>query len=186
MVGVWVVISATVMRPPQIGAGGITDERVYYERASGFAHPVTVDDYSRNLRVAIGRIARSNARRHRWGLVLPFGASRLSYQGNTIVPLNRAFQDRVAVVVDAGLASYEAGLDVFVIDPQGLGDPIAARLQLVHRGRPGHEKYLPTAWVVARFAAPGRTGSRRRARLCGSGPSCDALRSPSRSPRGHE
>jgi arabinofuranosyltransferase len=32
---------------------------------------------------------------------------------------------------------------------------VASRLRLDERGRPGHEKVLPTAWTIARFAHPG-------------------------------
>ena len=51
-----------------------------------------------------------------------------------------------------GLLGYAAGPAVHVVDRLGLADPIASRLELDHRGRPGHEKKLPEAWVVARFS----------------------------------
>jgi len=47
-----------------------------------------------------------------------------------------------------------AGPDIHVIDRLGLTDPVAARLLLPARGRPGHEKLLPEAWIVARFGDP--------------------------------
>ncbi len=53
-----------------------------------------------------------------------------------------------------GLPAYAAGLGVHVVDRLGLSDPIAARVRLTARTRPGHEKSLPDAWVIARFVSP--------------------------------
>ena len=53
-----------------------------------------------------------------------------------------------------GAMGYLAGSDIHIIDLQGLADPIAARLLLAGRGRPGHEKVLPVAWIAARFGGP--------------------------------
>jgi hypothetical protein len=39
-----------------------------------------------------------------------------------------------------------------MIDRRGLADPIASRLRLDVRGRPGHEKELNDLWILARFA----------------------------------
>ena len=62
-----------------------------------------------------------------------------------------------------GLVSYAAGHRVTVVDRHGLADPIAARLEWRPemgpagrvwpvRYRAGHEKGLPLAWIVARYA----------------------------------
>ncbi len=53
-----------------------------------------------------------------------------------------------------GIYGYIFGINVHVVDLFGLADPIAGRLELTKRGRPGHEKELPEAWVVVRFADP--------------------------------
>jgi arabinofuranosyltransferase len=60
----------------------------------------------------------------------------------------------VVPVSNIGILGYIAGSDVHVVDRMGLADPIAARLVLAARDRPGHEKLLPWEWVVARFADP--------------------------------
>jgi arabinofuranosyltransferase len=54
-----------------------------------------------------------------------------------------------------GLPAYGLGTDVYIIDLLGLADPFTARLELRRRGLfPGHEKPLPSAWIVARFTEP--------------------------------
>jgi arabinofuranosyltransferase len=40
------------------------------------------------------------------------------------------------------------------VDVNGLASPLAGHLLLQERGRPGHEKWLPTAWAVAEYADP--------------------------------
>jgi hypothetical protein len=63
----------------------------------------------------------------------------------------------VAATSNVGLFGYAAGRDVWVVDRLGLGDPVAARLFLYTRSRPGHEKLLLAPWVYARFADPHAT-----------------------------
>jgi arabinofuranosyltransferase len=58
------------------------------------------------------------------------------------------------VAGNLGITGIVAGTQVHIVDPSGLADPIAARLRLRVRGRPGHEKQLNLAWIVARFADP--------------------------------
>jgi arabinofuranosyltransferase len=41
-----------------------------------------------------------------------------------------------------------------VLDRLGLADPFTAHLRLSHRGIIGHEKPLPTPWIVARLTTP--------------------------------
>jgi len=56
----------------------------------------------------------------------------------------------------AGQGPFELGTEVHVLDLLGLADPLDAHMQLSHRGvYPGHEKPLPTPWVVALLTAPG-------------------------------
>jgi arabinofuranosyltransferase len=54
-----------------------------------------------------------------------------------------------------GVLSYALGPRVSILDLNGLADPIAAHLDLVHRGYPGHEKLLPAPWVAALLTADG-------------------------------
>jgi arabinofuranosyltransferase len=52
-----------------------------------------------------------------------------------------------------GVAGFVAGPHVHVIDEKGLADPLASRMRLQERGRPGHEKGYPVEWILARFGA---------------------------------
>jgi arabinofuranosyltransferase len=56
-----------------------------------------------------------------------------------------------------GELSYVLGPDVYVEDQYGLAEPVDSRIRLFlapHRFRPGHEKLVDAAWVLARFAPP--------------------------------
>lgn len=50
-----------------------------------------------------------------------------------------------------GITGFVAGESVHIFDRLGLADPIASRLELTKRGRPGHEKDMPMEWVMARL-----------------------------------
>lgn len=49
-----------------------------------------------------------------------------------------------------GVTGYIYGSDVYIIDMLGLADPVTSRFELARRGLTGHEKQMPTAWLVAR------------------------------------
>src|SRR5262249_32021980 len=49
-------------------------------------------------------------------------------------------------------AGYTVGPTVHIVDRLGLADPIASRLAIAERGRPGHEKLLPNQWIIARWS----------------------------------
>lgn len=53
-----------------------------------------------------------------------------------------------------GVLGYKLGPDVDVFDMSGLADPLTAHFMLVHRGLPGHEKFIPPPWLAARLTAP--------------------------------
>ena len=58
-----------------------------------------------------------------------------------------------------GLASYSMGTDFRVIDRFGLADPLTAHFRLresdpPYNSRPGHQKPLPTVWLLARVTPP--------------------------------
>ena len=73
----------------------------------------------------------------------------------TLVPLRPDIHARVVAYSDVlGIFSYAAGDQVYVVDTFGLADAVPAHARLVVRGRPGHEKFVPPAWVFARFASP--------------------------------
>jgi arabinofuranosyltransferase len=76
-----------------------------------------------------------------------------------LAPSNPQWLDpRTRVVAhrnNVGLTGYAAGPTVHLVDHLGLADPLASRLRLERRQRPGHEKDLPDDWVLARFGPTG-------------------------------
>lgn len=54
-----------------------------------------------------------------------------------------------------GIVGYALGPDVYVLDLLGLGDPVAAHLELHKRGLTAHEKPLPAPWIAALLTRPG-------------------------------
>ncbi len=152
----WAVTCALWLRVPYAGAvgpAGIADERGFFVGQSGRANPVTPEDYAAFRWAVEGLALRARAERQRLGLTW----SRPLLVGNREFPLALAVDTRVAVVAvknNLGLVGYLAGLRVHVIEGHGLNDPIASRLRLTERRRPGHEKSLPVAWTIARFGDP--------------------------------
>jgi len=137
----------------------IADERGFYMRSSGNAHPVTAADYSNSR---YGRRATELARRARAGEDVLLTADGVEYQ----LPPGSGV---VAVDPNIGVMGVSAGKRVRLIDPLGLADALAARIELDHRGRAGHEKDLPEVWVLAEYGLePARAdvGEARRALTC--------------------
>ena len=149
----WAVICALWLRPPYAGAGvtgpdGITDERGFYAYHMKTPNPVRIAQYARHPYFATFE---QELARHDRAVLLPSGDGWVP-----AAPLAASVPAPFRVVVGAeavGILGYIAGPSVRVIDRQGLADPIASRLLLATRGRPGHEKHLPEAWILARFAA---------------------------------
>lgn len=78
----------------------------------------------------------------------------------------------VVVLGSIGLAGYNAGVDVRVVDIGGLAEPLAARSDPID-GRPaGHRKQVDLAWYTAQFGVPGleadptRVAAAREALAC--------------------
>lgn len=55
--------------------------------------------------------------------------------------------------LNLGMTGMIAPLDVRVVDPMGLANPLAARMPQIDGGRPGHDKYLPIEWQMADSSA---------------------------------
>jgi arabinofuranosyltransferase len=130
---------------------GIDDERLFWVRTAGTAHPVTLDDYrSHDVFARDGtRVAQWVATGRRGLLLDP------RYSERSLVRLRRGVKARIIVSSGAlGLFSYAAGDQVEVVDEYGLASPLAAHQRLVARGRPGHEKALSNAWLLAEYADP--------------------------------
>jgi arabinofuranosyltransferase len=147
----WSLACALFFRTPYpgvIGPRGIADERGFYTRG-GHRNPITVEDYRGYVFERWGQHARDLMSRGRV-LFIDGGPPELPL-ADWVRPPTRV----VVALFNVGLAGYIAGPSVHVVDFLGLADPIASRLLLVSRRRPGHEKRLPGAWVAARFGEPG-------------------------------
>lgn len=177
----WAVVCAATLRTdydetPAIAASGVADERAVYASMAGHEHPVTLDDYSGHGWAQAGAAVHQRAAAgHR---VVTFGGPNLDPPPpDTTLAGGTTPAVLVAPAANVGLFGYAAGRDVHVVDRHGLADPVAARLRLDIRGRPGHEKHMPPSWVLARFARAGGTPEERAAaRALGCGDLEETLR----------
>ncbi len=152
---------------------GVFDERTFnVGRSSGYLHPITLSAYKDWPWAQDARRLNELAAEGK-GLIALEGT--LDQPAAWIKPRD-AFGDRVISVHQAiGMVGFGAGRDVWIVDALGLADPLAARLQRDVIGLPSHEKRLPEAWIVARFASVDERGgiplrevdAARRALRCG-------------------
>jgi arabinofuranosyltransferase len=149
----WALTCALWLRWPdgvEISRWGIADERAVYVDLTGHPNPVQLDDFQRmRLRwAAQGERLRSLA------------ATRprmLFRRGRAVAALDPALDPEVALVdvaLNIGVRGFAAGPSVHLVDSLGIGDPLASRMRIKKRGRPGHEKRLPLLWARARFEDP--------------------------------
>ncbi|MPQ97744.1 hypothetical protein GB931_07380 [Modestobacter sp. I12A-02628] len=150
----WALASVAVLRPGydggQVSGTGIADERGHYVRQAGTGHPVTLAD-------------------HGGTGVLAYTDRVLALAGTDVVvaqppppvtvdtPLRRLAPSSGGLVFSVGNAGFygvAVGTGVRVVDVYGLTDPVAAHLEAPPPGRPGHEKRLPAAWLLARYGSP--------------------------------
>ena len=159
----WWILCGAYLRVPRENQCGIGDEHGWYVRESKVAHPIRVGDYSRHDFGKLGRdlVAKVNGGcpDHTRCRQLFFGerdhGNLFPWRGQ--MPVAPDLDPRVQAVVTAtaiGIIGYQLPLDVHVVDQLGLADPVAARIQLKERARPGHEKDMGNAWVVALFGQP--------------------------------
>jgi arabinofuranosyltransferase len=164
-------LALRVPYPGHIAPGGIADERGFYVRVTGHANPVRLHDHLDGFQARHGEAWTSPGTGRellltggprcepltRWGQPIRRCMFRPLLSGPLRVPLAATVPAEVRRVLTGayiGAAGYVIGLDGVLVDQHGITDPLAARLELGVRGlRPGHEKLLPTEWVVARFAA---------------------------------
>lgn len=148
LVLIWTVVAAAALRPPYdgIGAAGIADERGFYTELLATDHPLTADDYHRHPHLPAGVTAVTRGP----GPVLAVEAPGDGPAGPEWqrIPLPPGEPDEL-VFLNLGVAGALAPLDVRVVDTVGLVDPLAAHSTTVPDGRVGHDKRLPTAWLVA-------------------------------------
>ncbi|HEX4824251.1 MAG TPA: hypothetical protein VFV19_08040 [Candidatus Polarisedimenticolaceae bacterium] len=149
----WAVVCAAALRvsyPGKIGGEGIADERGYYVNTTHRANPVEADDY---LGCVLGRHGARFAGLAKEGrrvlLLNPFD------RPDETAPLRADAGATVyAAVPVIGVIGYLSGPEVHIVDMLGLADPMAGRIALTARGRPGHEKRIGEIWTYARYAPP--------------------------------
>jgi len=143
----WALVCALYLRPMkqgELGAFGITDERSFYVAQLNERNPLEPAQYRRFIPD------------HSFVYTHPDDTSaRVLDIDGRVFPLT----DRIPTDVRAALTSLNIGAQGYLVSPaihmidrRGLADPIASRLRLDVRGRPGHEKELNDLWILARFA----------------------------------
>jgi arabinofuranosyltransferase len=144
---VWALVCAAMLHVPYSGVGphDIANEREIYVTLSGNAHPITVEDYAQSSGEVAAAFGAYN---------LAPGSLRLVHGFQTKLRGDLA-DTRLLEAEQIGIFSYVVPPDVYVEDRYGLADALASHIKLEQRGRPGHEKELAEAWIVARFTDPG-------------------------------
>ena len=140
-----------------IGRDGIVDERRFYVTNMGNENPVTARDYLEypRMRAMVEKIHEAESKGG--GIILPSA----NYDEWYISPLPKTMPPGVprqttVFFLNLGMTSMNAPLDVRVVDQMGLAYPLAAHTPRLTDGRIGHDKRLPSTWVVAESG--GRSG----------------------------
>jgi arabinofuranosyltransferase len=144
----WAFVCATALRPPETRAsnGVASTDGIAYLLPPNVAGHVTLSQVGwgehspRRRRVQIGSLFVLNT---------VYG----SHITRATTPLAPGVHNPTFVAGGIGAIGYALGPRFSIIDLHGLGDPLAAHLQLARRGWPGHEKTLPAAWVAALVTA---------------------------------
>jgi hypothetical protein len=118
------------------------DGRRSYVERTGMTNPVRVDHLTR----LVPFYKPASASEPAWFDPLVHSPAR--GQG---IPARPDLGASVVPVYALGATSFALPLDVWVYDILGLADPVVARVELYHRGAPGHEKLLGPPWVAAAF-----------------------------------
>lgn len=166
----WAGYCATQIRISAKNYEGIGDERGWYAKEAKHPNPVTLEDYDKMFFLDEGRKVLNNggykycptAFGREGGACEPVvyvtpESGRLRPQRDAY-PLRADLAERGFVMtvmrIGIGMQSLLFGPKVYVVDQVGLADPVSSRLVLTKRKRPGHEKFLPVYWYVARFSEP--------------------------------
>jgi arabinofuranosyltransferase len=190
LVAGWCVVCASIT---PVSAHGINDERRWWAEVSGKRNPTHLKHYARHPfsegpkwvkeQIAGGcpgglSSLRDDSRDVCTRVLFPDSLDGVlaDHGPGALIPLDPHDAPPEVVAVYAfrplGISSRIMGLRINLTDSYGLADPLAARIELPERGRPGHEKIFDTVWVTAKHAAPGATSDPRvavakRALSCG-------------------
>ncbi|WP_424324564.1 hypothetical protein [Gordonia sp. (in: high G+C Gram-positive bacteria)] len=157
---VWwgVAVNQTVLSGAgmDISRDGIVDERRFYVTNMGNENPVTAQDYLDypRMRAMVRMIDESEARGG--GVLL----SSANFDEWYYSPLPAKMppgipRETTVYFLNLGMTSMNAPLDVRVVDQMGLAYPLAAHTARLTDGRIGHDKRLPSEWVIAESGVMG-------------------------------
>ncbi|WP_439031127.1 hypothetical protein [Gordonia terrae] len=136
-----------------IGRSGIVDERRFYVTNMGNENPVTAEDYLDYPRMS-AMVEKIDKYHKDGGVILPSFNYDEWYVAQLPPVMPKGAQRQVTVYfLNLGMTSMNAPLDVRVIDQMGLAYPLAAHTERLEDGRIGHDKILPSEWVVAEAGA---------------------------------
>ncbi len=150
---VWAVWCGFSLREPVKERHGIVDPRVSPLALAKGHQIVTIDDYRELEHATIWARLDKMAASGQSGILLYRPGTGLDP-----LPLARTDDRRSGLVyrsLQIGMVAYGTGPDVYIADAYGLADPVGSHLRYAKRGRPGHEKLVPSAWVVGRFGKRG-------------------------------
>jgi arabinofuranosyltransferase len=151
---VWALVCGTSLRPDyQIldVEHGIADERAFWVMAVKDPHPVTARPYLENF-LSPSFFSQGRAPGEAAGVAWTDPQGALAAP----MPVRDGLPWRfVVVVTNMGVGGAIVGLDEAAIDPIGLSYPLAAHAEQGARLRPGHEKRLPDAFLLADLVQPG-------------------------------
>jgi arabinofuranosyltransferase len=137
----WALVSALALRPP-----------LAYPTVS----PFWLRTQPRGVTVAQwGWGANSPARRWYTGPGLYWQNTTFEVPVKIDDPPASDVQEPLVALSAIGLISYAFGPDFNALDQYGLATPIDAHFSVPHRGLTGHEKPMPTDWLIALMTAPG-------------------------------
>ncbi len=153
---VWAVATHANVLPNagiDIGRSGIVDERRFYVTNMGNENPVTAEDYLDYPRMS-AMVEKIDEYREDGGVILPsFNYDEWYVAQLPPVMPKGAVRQVTVYFLNLGMTSMNAPLDVRVIDQMGLAYPLAAHTERLEDGRIGHDKILPSEWVVAEAGA---------------------------------
>lgn len=133
-------------------ATGIADERAFWSAMTGLEHPVMARDFIRSsglVRRSVPAVARVDEPAL---MLVDFGPAYDYWRPH---PARDGVGHVTIPFVNLGRMAAAQPVDVRVIDPVGLANPLAAHSTPKLGGRVGHDKDLPVAWLVADELAAG-------------------------------
>ncbi|MEA2474928.1 MAG: arabinofuranosyltransferase [Thermoleophilaceae bacterium] len=154
VVAVWALVAGATLRYPQAEARPEIDNlREAYVQGTGDPHPVRLGAFRAlsYMWEVDGEYDRELAQRMPAIVAFRTAPGPKRIEGRPATSLRASVVDSYEAI---GLAGYAAGPNVYIVDLHGLAEPIAARTEAASTWRAGHEKMLPNAWTLARFADP--------------------------------